>query len=92
MRDRIINTWRDPYDEGFFICRPKQITIKSGLTVLVGCNGAGKTTLLHNIRDELKKENIPYHLYDNLHLQLSNWRTHTQLFVEWVAQWYLCNK
>ena len=65
-RERVINTWRDPYDEGFSICRPKQITIKSGLTVLVGCNGSGKTTLLHNIRDELNKENIPCHLYDNL--------------------------
>lgn len=42
MSERIINTWRDPYDEGFSTCRLKQITIKSGLTVLVGCNGAGK--------------------------------------------------
>ena len=67
MSERIINTWRDPYDEGFSTCRPKQITIKSGLTILVGCNGAGKTTLLHNIQDELKKENIPYHMFDNLH-------------------------
>ena len=65
-RERVINTWRDPYDEGFSTCRPKQITINSGLTVLVGCNGAGKTTLLHNIKDELEKENISFHLYDNL--------------------------
>ena len=66
MAERIINTWRDPYDEGFSICRFKQVTIKSGLTVLVGCNGIGKTTMLHNIQSELKKENIPYHLFDNL--------------------------
>lgn len=67
MSERVINTWRDPYDEGFSTCRLKQITIKSGITVLVGCNGAGKSTLLRNIESELKKENIPCHLFDNLH-------------------------
>lgn len=62
----IINTWRDPYDSGFSLTRPKQIEINEGITVLVGCNGAGKTTLLMNIGDELKKQNIAYHKYDNL--------------------------
>ena len=62
---RIFKTWRDPYDEGFSTCRKKEIEIKSGVTVLVGCNGAGKSTLLHNIREELKKENIPVFVYDN---------------------------
>ena len=56
---RIIKTWRDPYDAGFSTCRKKQIEIQQGLTVLVGCNGSGKTTLLHNIKSELKKEDIP---------------------------------
>lgn len=63
---RIINTWRDPYGEGFTPCRPKQITLQPGLTILVGCNGAGKTTMLMNIKDELKTHNIPCHMYDNL--------------------------
>lgn len=63
---RVINTWRDPYDEGFSTCRKKQIEIHPGLTVLVGCNGAGKTTLLHNIKSELKEENIPVISYDNM--------------------------
>lgn len=67
MAERIINTWRDPYDVGFSTCRLRQVIIKPGLTVLVGCNGAGKTTLLRNIESELKKENIPCHLFDNLH-------------------------
>ena len=67
MSERVINTLRDPYDEGFSTCRLKQITIKSGLTVLVGCNGAGKSTLLRNIKSELRKEDIPCHLFDNLH-------------------------
>lgn len=61
-----IQTWRDPYDSGFSPTSPKEITLKPGLTVLVGCNGAGKTTLLHNIKAKAKKQNIPCHLYDNL--------------------------
>lgn len=63
MSERVINTWRDPYDEGFSTCRLKQITIKSGLTVLVGCNGAGKSTLLRNIKSELKKRKIYHVIY-----------------------------
>lgn len=62
---RIINTWRDPYDAGFSTCRKKQIEINPGVTVLVGCNGSGKTTLLHNIKECVKKENIPVFYYDN---------------------------
>lgn len=62
---RIIKTWRDSYDAGFSTCRKKQIEIQQGLTVLVGCNGSGKTTLLHNIKSELKKEDIPVFYYDN---------------------------
>lgn len=62
----IIKTWRDPYNAGFSPTRPKEITIKSGLTVLVGCNGVGKTTLLRNIESEMKKINVPVHLYNNL--------------------------
>ena len=57
---------RDYYDEGFNIYKNKDITIESGVTVLVGCNGIGKTTLLHQIRDSLKKDNIPCIEFDNL--------------------------
>lgn len=67
MTERKIKTWRDPYGEGVSLCRKKEITLHSGLTVLVGCNGSGKTTLLNNIMDELEKEKIPYHMFDNLH-------------------------
>ena len=45
---------KDYYDEGFNLYKKKTITIKPGVTVLVGCNGIGKTTLLHQIRDRLK--------------------------------------
>ena len=64
--EKNIETWRNPYGNGFSITRLKNITIKSGLTVLVGCNGAGKTTLIKNIAEQLKKENIPYYVFDNL--------------------------
>jgi len=43
---KVIKTWRDPYDRGWLLTKPKEIFIKPGLTVLVGCNGAGKTTIL----------------------------------------------
>lgn len=61
-----IKTWRNPYDAGFSTTRPKEIELKEGLTVLVGCNGAGKSTLLRNIKDACKNENIPVLYYDNL--------------------------
>lgn len=57
---------KDYYEEGFNLYKKKTITINSGVTVLVGCNGIGKTTLLHQIRDRLKKNNIPYIYFDNL--------------------------
>lgn len=64
--EKDIKTWRNPYDNGFSTTRLKNITIKSGVTVLVGCNGAGKTTLIKNITEQLKKENTPYRIFDNL--------------------------
>ena len=57
---------KDYYDEGFSLYKKQTITIKSGVTVLVGCNGIGKTTLLHQIQDRLRKENIPCIKFDNL--------------------------
>lgn len=64
---RRIKTWRDPYGSGFSTCRPKEIELNTGLTVLVGCNGAGKSTLLQNISAELNKIEIPVMFFDNLH-------------------------
>lgn len=61
-----IKTWRDPYESGFSPTRPTSVSFEEGLTVLVGCNGAGKTTLLYNIEEEMKKQKIPCHLYNNL--------------------------
>lgn len=63
--ERTFKTWRDPYGCCFSVS-PKEITIRSGVTVLVGCNGSGKTTLLRNIKDELENNNIACSYYDNL--------------------------
>lgn len=57
---------QDYYDNDIKLYKKKAIEIKPGVTVLVGCNGIGKTTLLHQIKDRLKKDNIPYILFDNL--------------------------
>ena len=63
---RKFKLYKDYYDVVYDIYKNKTITIKPGVTVLVGCNGIGKTTLLHQIRDELKKNKIPYISFDNL--------------------------
>lgn len=42
------------------------VTLKPGITVLVGCNGAGKTTFLKQLKRKLEKEKTPFLLYDNL--------------------------
>lgn len=67
METRKIKTWRNPFGEGFSICRRREIELKSGVTILVGCNGAGKTTMLKNIQESLKRDNIPFLNFDNLH-------------------------
>ena len=55
------------YDEDYDLYKKRSITINEGVTVLVGCIGSGKTTLLHQIKSQLKKENIPVISFDNLH-------------------------
>ena len=63
----ILETWKDPFGEGFSICENRTIELKEGLTVLVGCNGIGKSTTLHNLEESLKKDKMPYLVHDNLH-------------------------
>ena len=50
----------------FDICKKKTITIKDGVTVLIGCNGAGKTTMLHQLKHNLSNDNIPVIMFNNL--------------------------
>lgn len=57
---------RDYYGEDVVLYRRKNIEIQPGLTVLVGCNGSGKSTLLHQLKYELRNNDITYIDFDNL--------------------------
>jgi predicted ATP-dependent endonuclease of OLD family len=57
---------KDYYGEGFELFSKKSVTIKEGLTILVGCNGIGKSTLLHIIKNFCSNNEIPCFMYDNL--------------------------
>lgn len=62
----IVDTWRYPYNAGFSPATPRNIEVKQGFTVLVGCDETEKSTLIANIEDHCKKNNIPCCKYDNL--------------------------
>lgn len=59
----------NPYEQGKYgkIYLKPEVTIKSGVTVLVGCNGSGKTTFLNLIEDTLRQDSeVAVLHYDNL--------------------------
>lgn len=64
---KTIKLYKDPYDEGVNLFAKTTITLKPGVTVLVGCNGAGKTTMLQSIKTMLRDEKIDFYQYDNLY-------------------------
>lgn len=76
------------YYEGAKLYKKRSVEFQPGLTVLVGCNGAGKTTLLKQIKSGLKKENIPFLDFDNLHDGGSNSRSRAAFYGDFtfVAQ------
>lgn len=45
-----------PFDEGVVFFKKRNVEIKEGLTVLVGCNGYGKTTFLNAIERRFQKD------------------------------------
>lgn len=63
---RKIKLWKDPYDTGTDFFQKNTVSLKPGVTVLVGCNGIGKTTFMKNIQENLKKNDIPVMRFDNL--------------------------
>jgi len=67
MASRRFHLINDYYNEDEPLYKKKDISLKSGVTVLVGCNGIGKTTMLHQIEAKLKEKKIPCIYYDNLH-------------------------
>lgn len=62
-----LNLSNDPFNNGFNIFQKKSVELSTGVTILVGCNGFGKSTFIALLIEQLKKENIPYYSYDNLH-------------------------
>lgn len=66
MAERNFSISRDPWDNGECIYKNNCITIRPGITVLVGCNGAGKSTLIRQMKQQLITQNIPMIAYDNL--------------------------
>lgn len=46
----------DYYGMGYSLFKKNKVTIREGLTVLVGCNGAGKSTFLRICEELLNKE------------------------------------
>lgn len=71
---------RDYNGLGYNIYKKGTFTFNPGTTVLVGCNGIGKTTLLIQIKEQLKKENIPVIMFDNLHDGGSNSRSRASFY------------
>lgn len=55
----------DPHGDHITHFKNTQLTINTGITILVGCNGSGKTTLLRLIKKECEQNEIPYLSFDN---------------------------
>ena len=68
---------------GCDIYKKKNITINTGLTVLVGCNGMGKSTLIHQLKDQLKKKEVPVISFDNLNEGGSHSRGEAAFYNDW---------
>ena len=58
---KLDNSWADVK-----LYKRCSVTLKPGLTVLVGCNGSGKSVFLRQLKERLEKDKITYVDYDNL--------------------------
>lgn len=63
---RKIAITKNPYDQDFVIFKNTEPEFHEGITILVGANGTGKTTMIHFIEENMKKENIPCMVFNNL--------------------------
>lgn len=67
------------YHENDKIYKKSRISLKTGITVLVGCNGCGKSTFLNLLKDKCEISKIPVWKYNNLKQGGDN---ATQMFLE----------
>lgn len=61
------------------IYKKSRVSLKTGITVLVGCNGCGKTTFLHLLENKCRTSKIPVWEYNNL---TNGGNNATQMFLE----------
>ena len=66
IASRTFNIDKDYCGVGCNIYKKNTITIKSGITILVGCNGIGKSTLIMQLKDQFDQDGTPYIHFDNL--------------------------
>lgn len=61
-----IDISQSPYGSDSVMFEKDYITLKDGLSVIIGCNGSGKSTLLRIIKEHCIMHNIPMLYYNNL--------------------------
>lgn len=61
-----IKIFKDYYENDECIYNKDTLSLKEGVTILVGTNGSGKTTLLKQIKNHCMENEIPFYMYDNL--------------------------
>lgn len=82
---------RDYWDDGVCLYDKGEVTVKPGVTVLVGCNGSGKSTMLRQMREQLE-ETKSAHLYirydkerEQKDMRLADGKATFEIFASWVA-------
>ena len=61
-----IDISQSPYGSDSVMFEKDYITLKDGLSVIIGCNGSGKSTLLRMIKEHCIIHNIPMLYYNNI--------------------------
>ena len=82
---------RDYWDRGVYLYGRSSVTVRPGVTVLIGCNGSGKSTMLRQIGDQLKEENaaVVYLRYDKEReqkdMRLAEGMATFEIFASWAV-------
>lgn len=62
----IVTLPKTMYHENDKIYKKSRISLKTGITVLVGCNGCGKSTFMHLLENKCRTAKIPVWKYNNM--------------------------